>query len=53
MFQKEIKEWDLDKDIAEELERKQNEKRKELDKLGEIQTKQVMEMLNAPVKNQK
>jgi dipeptidyl aminopeptidase/acylaminoacyl peptidase len=45
MFQKEIKDWELDKDIADELERKQNERRKELDKLGEIQTKQVMEML--------
>jgi len=45
LFQKEIKDWELDKDIAEELERKQNEKRIELDKQGEIQTKQVMEML--------
>jgi hypothetical protein len=53
MFKKEITDWTLDKDIADELEKKQNERRKELDKLGEIQTKQVMEMLNAPVKNQK
>jgi len=45
MFAKPIKDWSLDKDIADDLERKQNEKRKELDKEGEIQTKQVMEML--------
>jgi hypothetical protein len=46
MFQKEIKDWSLDKDIADELERKINERRKVLDKEGEIQTKQVLKMLN-------
>jgi hypothetical protein len=46
MFQKEIKEWVLDKDIADDLERKQNEKRKQLDIEGEVQTKEVMRMLN-------
>ena len=34
MFQKEIKDWVLDKDITDELERKINERRKRLDKEG-------------------
>ncbi|MEP7376043.1 MAG: acyl-CoA thioester hydrolase/BAAT C-terminal domain-containing protein [Chitinophagaceae bacterium] len=46
MFQKEIKDWVLDKDIADELVRKINERRKVLDKEAEIQTKEVMRMLN-------
>jgi hypothetical protein len=45
MFQKEIKDWVLDKEIAEELERKQNERRKELDKEGEVRTREVLQML--------
>jgi dipeptidyl aminopeptidase/acylaminoacyl peptidase len=45
MFQKEIKDWELDKDIADKLERKINERRKVLDKEGEVQTKRVLEML--------
>jgi len=46
MFQKEIKDWSLDKDIADELENKIKERRKQLDKEGEIQTREVMRMLN-------
>ncbi|MEP7374591.1 MAG: hypothetical protein ABI675_14450 [Chitinophagaceae bacterium] len=46
MFKKEIKDWVLDKDIAEELERKINERRKVLDKEGDVQTREVMRMLN-------
>jgi hypothetical protein len=46
ILRNEIKDWALADDIAGELERKINERRKELDKQGEIQTKQVMEMLN-------
>jgi hypothetical protein len=46
MFQKEIKDWTLDKDIETTLEQKISDRRKLLDKEGEIQTKQVMEMLN-------
>jgi dipeptidyl aminopeptidase/acylaminoacyl peptidase len=45
MFQKEIKDWALDKDIADELEMKLNERRKQLDKEGEVRTKDVMKML--------
>jgi dipeptidyl aminopeptidase/acylaminoacyl peptidase len=46
MFQKEIKDWMLDKDIAQELERKQNERRRQLDKEGEAQTRKILNMLN-------
>jgi dienelactone hydrolase len=47
MFQQEIKNWVLDKDAADELERKQNERRKQLDNEGEKQTREIMKMLNA------
>jgi dipeptidyl aminopeptidase/acylaminoacyl peptidase len=45
MFIKEIKDWSLASDIAAALERKQKERRKELDKQGELQTKEVLNML--------
>lgn len=44
-FRKEIKDWALDKDIADELAQKQRERREELDKEGEIRTKEVLKML--------
>jgi dipeptidyl aminopeptidase/acylaminoacyl peptidase len=47
MFKKEIKYWVLDKDIADELNRRQNEKRNELDREGVVRTKEVLQMLNA------
>jgi dienelactone hydrolase len=47
MFQKEIKDWALDKEIVDEMERKQNEKRKELNREGTVRTKEVLQMLNA------
>lgn len=50
MFTKEIKDWMLDKDIAESLRQAQDDKRKELDKEGAVRAKEVMRMLNAPVK---
>jgi hypothetical protein len=46
MFQKEIKEWVLDKDIGDELERKQNERRRQLNKESVVRTSEVMQMLN-------
>jgi dipeptidyl aminopeptidase/acylaminoacyl peptidase len=46
MFQMEIKDWELDKDIAAELERKIAERKKVLDKEGEVRTKEVLRMLN-------
>jgi len=46
MFQREIKDWKLDNDIATELEHKTKERRRQLDKEGAIQTKEVMEMLS-------
>jgi dipeptidyl aminopeptidase/acylaminoacyl peptidase len=45
MLKKPIVEWELDRDIAEELERKQNEKRKELDKEGEVMNKKIVDIL--------
>jgi hypothetical protein len=45
MFKKEIKDWALDKDIADELEKKQNERRKELDKEGEVMNKKIVDIL--------
>jgi hypothetical protein len=45
MFQKEIKDWALDPDIATELDRKIAERRKQLDKEGEVRTKEVLKML--------
>jgi hypothetical protein len=47
MFQKEIKDWALDKDVAAELELKQKERRKELDKEGEIERKKVLKILKS------
>jgi dipeptidyl aminopeptidase/acylaminoacyl peptidase len=46
MFQKGIKDWVLDKDIADELKRKQNERRTELNKESVVRTSEVMQMLN-------
>jgi len=46
MFSREIKNWTLDKDVAEELQRNQNEKRKQLDKEGEVRTREILEKLN-------
>jgi hypothetical protein len=45
MLTKPIAEWELDKDIAEELDRKQNERRKELDKEGEVMNKKIVYIL--------
>jgi hypothetical protein len=45
MFQNEIKKWMLDSNIAEELERKQNEKQKELHKEGKVRIHKVLRML--------
>jgi hypothetical protein len=47
MFQKGINEWELEKDIAEELEQKLNKRRKELDKQGEVQNKEILKMLSS------
>jgi dipeptidyl aminopeptidase/acylaminoacyl peptidase len=47
MFQKEIKDWVLDNDITDQLERKINEKRRETDKEGEMQAKEVLQKLNS------
>jgi dipeptidyl aminopeptidase/acylaminoacyl peptidase len=47
MFNKEIKEWVLDNDVAEELNQIINKRRKLLDKQGEIQTKEVLQILNS------
>jgi hypothetical protein len=45
MFQKDIKDWELDSDIAHELQQKINEKRKQLDKQGEFQKNEVLKKL--------
>jgi hypothetical protein len=47
MFKKDIKDWVLDKDIAQELDNKLKEKRKELDQEGVIRQQEVLKMLNA------
>lgn len=46
MFKNEIKDWHLDVDIEKALKRKQDEKRRELDKKGQSLTKEVLEKLN-------
>jgi dipeptidyl aminopeptidase/acylaminoacyl peptidase len=46
MFQLEIKDWVLDKDIAIELEQKIKERRMQLDKEGEMQRKEVLKKMS-------